>query len=184
MLYTEEFFELVKAHLNPGGVVTLFVQLYESRTPAVKSEIATFFEAFPERHRLGNTYNGAGYDLVLIGQVEPTKIDVDAIEARLDSPEYAQRRAVAARDRHQLGDRPVRRPTPAQAPELKAWLADAQINRDRNLRLQYLAGLGLNLYEQAEIYAGMAKNRAYPENLFTGSPAALAALRAAIARPQ
>ena len=32
MLYTTEFFELVKRHLNPGGVVTLFVQLYESNT--------------------------------------------------------------------------------------------------------------------------------------------------------
>jgi len=30
MLYTKEFFELVKQHLNPGGVVTLFVQLYQS----------------------------------------------------------------------------------------------------------------------------------------------------------
>jgi spermidine synthase len=47
MLYTREFFELAKQHLNPGGVVTLFVQLYESNTEAVKSEIGTFFEAFP-----------------------------------------------------------------------------------------------------------------------------------------
>ena len=29
-LYTREFFEEVKEHLNPGGVMTLFVQLYES----------------------------------------------------------------------------------------------------------------------------------------------------------
>ena len=53
MLYTREFFELAKQHLNPGGAVTLFVQLYESNTEAVKSEIATFFEAFPERRGLG-----------------------------------------------------------------------------------------------------------------------------------
>src|SRR4051812_46315529 len=30
MLYTEEFFELAKSRLNPGGAITLFVQLYES----------------------------------------------------------------------------------------------------------------------------------------------------------
>ena len=30
MLYTKEFFESAKAHLNPGGVVTVFFQLYES----------------------------------------------------------------------------------------------------------------------------------------------------------
>ena len=41
-LYTREFFEIVKRHLNPGGVVTLFVQLYESNPAAVKSEIGTF----------------------------------------------------------------------------------------------------------------------------------------------
>ena len=29
-LYTKEYFELVKQHLNPGGVVTQWVPLYES----------------------------------------------------------------------------------------------------------------------------------------------------------
>ena len=52
MLYSREFFETVKQRLNPGGVVTLFVQLYESNTEAVKSEVATFLEAFPERDGL------------------------------------------------------------------------------------------------------------------------------------
>ena len=89
MLYTREFFELVKQRLNPGGVVTLFVQLYESNTEAVKSEIGTFFEAFPNGMIFANTYNGAGYDLVLLGQVEPTTIDLDEMEARLQRPEYA-----------------------------------------------------------------------------------------------
>ncbi len=60
MLYTREFFDIAKAHLNPGGAVTLFVQLYESNTEAVKSEIATFFEAFPNGIVWGNTNNGAG----------------------------------------------------------------------------------------------------------------------------
>ena len=68
MLYSREFFDLVKRRLNPGGVVTLFVQLYSSNEEAVKSEIATFFEAFPNGIVFGNTYNGAGYDLVLLGQ--------------------------------------------------------------------------------------------------------------------
>ena len=65
MLYTREFFELVKQHLNPGGGVTLFVQLYESNTEAVKSEIATFLEAFPHGTVWANMQNGQGYDLVL-----------------------------------------------------------------------------------------------------------------------
>ncbi len=60
MLYSREFFEIVKQRLNPGGVVTLFVQLYESNTEAVKSEVATFLEAFPNGMIFGNTNNGAG----------------------------------------------------------------------------------------------------------------------------
>ena len=73
----------MKRHLNPGGVVTLFVQLYESNTAAVKSEIGTFMKAFPNSVVWGNTNNGQGYDLVLMGQLEPIKIDVDAMEAKL-----------------------------------------------------------------------------------------------------
>src|SRR4029078_2033941 len=88
-LYTREFFDVVKKHLNPGGVVTLFVQLYESNEAAVKSEVGTFFEAFPNGVVWGNTQKGQGYDRVLSGQVEPTRINLDDMEARLRRPEYA-----------------------------------------------------------------------------------------------
>ena len=97
-LYTREFFEVVKEHLNPGGVVTLFVQLYESNEAAVKSEIATFLEAFPNGAVFANTVNGQGYDLVLFGQLEGGKINVDAVQARLvGSGERADRQVAAAR---------------------------------------------------------------------------------------
>jgi spermidine synthase len=135
MLYTKEFFEAVKAHLNPGVVVTLFVQLYESNTEAVKSEIGTFFQAFPNGVVWGNTYNGQGYDLVLLGQVEPTRIDVDAWEQRLKRPEYA----LIARSMREIGFVSVmdllamlRRP----GVRSHRVAQDASINRDRNLRLR------------------------------------------------
>ena len=51
-------------------------------------------------------------------------------------------------------------------PDLDPWMSDAIINRDRNLRLQYLAGLGLNLYQSDVIYADMLKYARYPEELF------------------
>ena len=62
------------------------------------------------------------------------------------------------------------------------WLRDAVINTDRNLRLQYLAGLGLNLYQSAPIYHNMIADTRYPEHLFTGSKATLDALRVRIER--
>ena len=89
MLYTREFFELAKPHLNPGGVMTLFVQLYESNTEAVKSEIGTFFEAFPNGIVFGNTYNGRRIRPGAARAGRPDAIDIDEMEARLQRPEYA-----------------------------------------------------------------------------------------------
>jgi spermidine synthase len=68
--------------------------------------------------------------------------------------------------------------------DLGPWLQDAAINRDRNLRLQYLAGLGLNLYQSDVIYTDMLSYSQYPEDLFTGSPETLQSLREAIRRMQ
>ena len=102
--------------------------------------------------------------------------------ARLTRARVRAGRAVAARDRHSLGGRSVRAPTPASASDLAPWLADAQINRDRNLRLQYLAGLGLNLYQNAAIYDDILVHRKFPEDLFSGSEERLGQLRAAVQR--
>jgi spermidine synthase len=177
-LYTQEFFDVVKDHLTPGGVVTLFVQLYESNTEAVKSEIATFFKAFPNGVVFGNTNNGGGYDLVLVGQQGTMKIDVDAIEAKLQRPEYQ----VVAQSLREIGFNSATdlfSTFAGNEPMLRPWLADAQINRDRNLRLQFLAGLGLNLYDQAGIYSQMLQYRRFPEGLFTGSPDRIQQIRMA-----
>jgi spermidine synthase len=182
-LYTEEFFNVVKQHLNPGGVVTLFVQLYESNTAAVKSEIGTFFQAFPNGVVWGNTNNGQGYDLVLMGQVEPTKIDLDAMEAKLQSPQYAQ----VAQSLREIGFNSaidLFSTYAGNAQDLAPWLKDAQINHDRNLRLQYLAGMGLNLYQSGPIYSEMLAYARFPEGLFTGSPATMQAIRDAVQRAQ
>ncbi len=45
------------------------------------------------------------------------------------------------------------------------YLRDAPINYDRNLRLQYLAGLGLNQRAAATIYSDITRTRKYPEGL-------------------
>jgi spermidine synthase len=184
MLYTEEFFTLAKSKLNPGGAITLFVQLYESNTEAVKSEIATFMKVFPNGVVWGNTNNGAGYDLVLLGQVEDTKIDVDAIQAKLQRPEYAPM-AQSLREIGMNSAVDLFSTFAGRAKDLQPWLADAAINRDRNLRLQFLAGMGLNLYQSDVIYSGMlAYAHRFPDELFVASPETLDRLRAGIMREQ
>ncbi len=184
MLYTAEFFELAKQHLNPGGVVTLFVQLYESNTEAVKSEIGTFLEVFPNGIVWGNTNEGKGYDLVLLGQVEPTKIDVDAIQAKLQRPEYGPM-AQSLREIGMNSAVDLFSTYAGRKSDLEPWLRNAAINRDRNLRLQYLAGLGLNLYQADTIYAEMLRYVSkVPEDLFIGSDTTKHALFAAIQNAQ
>jgi hypothetical protein len=51
--------------------------------------IATFFEVFPNSAIFANTVRGQGYDVVLIGQADPIRIDIDKMQAKLESPAYA-----------------------------------------------------------------------------------------------
>jgi spermidine synthase len=70
-----------------------------------------------------------------------------------------------------------------QACDLAPWLEHAEINRDRNLRLQYLAGMALNLDNGRSIYDEMLRFRRFPDELFAGSSKSLATLRRAIEQP-
>ena len=178
-LYTKEFWELAKEHLNPGGVVTVWVPLYDSTMAVAKSEIATFFEAFPNGIVWGNTVRGEGYDIVLSGQVEPTRIDVDALERKLASPEFAP----LARSLRQIGfdsATALLQSYAGRGQDLRPWLQGAEINRDRNLRLQFLAGFGVDRDQRMEIYRGIVGYRRFPDDMFVGSPSTLAPLRASL----
>jgi spermidine synthase len=193
-LYTKEYFELVKQHLNPGGVVTQWVPLYESTPPVVKSEVATFFEVFPHgtvwenpQRRTGSDDPDGflGYDTVLLGQVEETKIDIEEVQKRLDRPDHSgvvhslmEVNLWSGLD--QLGPVGLFSKYAGQASDLKGWTADAEINYDRNLRLQYLAGIGYNTQRGHEIATQMWYFCEYPENLFVGSSIRVNVIRAKI----
>ena len=175
-LYTKEFWELAKSRLNPGGVITVFVQLYESSPEAVKSEIATFFEVFPDGVIFGNEYLGEGYDTVLVGQRDPGPIDVAAIQQRLSEERFEPvRRSLQEIGFNSALD--LYGSFAGRAAEMADYLRDAPINYDRNLRLQYLAGLGLNQRAAGVIYNDITRNRKYPEGLFVGSESDLEQLR-------
>jgi len=176
-LYTKEYFEHVKARLNPGGVVTQWVPLYESTEEVVKSEIATFLEVFPNGSVWRNDYtDGSGYDVVLVGRLDEKPINVDAWQAKIDRPEYAAVKASLAEVSYANAIDVLRTYT-GRGKELAPWLVGAEINRDKNLRLQYLAGFGFNYYRQNQIRDAMLKYRTFPEDLFVGSPESLARLR-------
>ena len=180
-LYTREYFELARRQLNPGGVITQWVPLYESSIDAVKSEMATFFGVFPEGAIWGNDDQGEGYDLVLFARAEPLRIDAEALQRRLDQPDHARVKASLA----EVGFATavdLLSTYVGSGRELAAWMSGATINTDLNLRLQYLAGLGLNAYAQDAIYKEMLRYRRFPNEFITGTPATVRAIREAMNR--
>jgi spermidine synthase len=178
-LYTKEFFELAKSKLKPGGVLTVWMPLYENSPAAVKSGIGSFFEVFPLGTIWGNTKEGEGCDTVLLGTLRPPHFDVDNIEKRLDQPEYAAVKN-SLKDIGKYSAVELFATYAGRASQLKDYLADAEINRDRNLRLQYLAGLGMNQYQYGSIYADILRHQRFPDDLFSGSEETLAHLRIAV----
>ncbi len=163
-LYTREYFELVKRHLNPGGLVTQWVPLYESSPDVVRSEIATFFDVFPS----GTVWSSepVGSDLVLLGQANPSSINADAIESRV---QHSQAVAELLRSAGYSTARDLLASYAGRAVDMKPWLEGAEINRDRSLRLQYLAGLRVGWENPESIYASLIRWRKYPDNLFLAS---------------
>jgi spermidine synthase len=167
-LNTVDYYEMCKAHLNPGGVVSLWIPLYESNPATVKSVIGTFFKVFPNGILWNNDNDGEGYDAVLFGQVEPTQIDVVKWQERLDRDDHA--RVKQSLEEVGLASAIGLLTTYAgQASDLQEWMRDAQINTDRNLRLQYLAGMWLNSKLSTEIQNEITSYYKFPDRLFLGS---------------
>ena len=165
-LYSLEYLTLAKNHLTPGGVVTQWIPLYETDVRSVKSEIGTFAAVFPDTTLWNPDLLEEGYDLVALGRVEQTPISEAAIDARL----------VAAPRVKQSLDEVVLKSAfnilgtyAGRGRDLAPWLADAEINRERHLRLQYLAGLAANTDQRFLIFQGILQHRRYPADLFVAS---------------
>jgi spermidine synthase len=108
--------------------------------------------------------------------VDSVPINVDRIQQRLDRPDHA-------RVLESLGDVGFHSAVELLATyigrplDLAAWLEDAQINTDRNLRLQYLGGMGLNAGTHEILFRELLKYRRFPSELFVGDNARLQALK-------
>lgn len=183
VLYSKEYFELCKRRLNPGGVVGQWVPLYESSSDVVKSELATFFDVFPEGTVWSNELDWEGYDTVVLGQVGAPAIDVDAMQRRLSRRDHT--RVAESLDEVGFGSVVALLATYAgRGPELQPWLRDAQINRDGNLRLQYLAGMGRRSRQETQIHDQMLAYRTYPVGLFVASDVYREAIRSWMGPPR
>jgi spermidine synthase len=175
-LYTREYFEMVKRHLKPGGIVTQWVPLYESDMDVVRSEIATFVDVFPDATIWANLQEGQGYDVVLMSRNGSGPIDLAELERRFADPRFAQA-AGSMRQASFATPFDLLATYGGRGSDLGPWLAGAEINRDRNLRLQYLAGMQLNRYQGGAIFESMARYRTFPDSLFAGPEALKAQLK-------
>lgn len=178
-IYSKEYFESVKQHLKPGGYFSLYVPLYETDERTIKSELATFFSAFPYGTIWANLRDGEGYDMVFMGQAEPLTVNVDEVQQRLERPDYAP----VAQSLREVGSGSAAELLSSyagQAADLEPWIHGAEINRDRDLRLQYLGGWGINSAMADYLYRQIVKYRRPPVNLFTGSPQKLQFLMGAM----
>jgi spermidine synthase len=165
-LYTKEYFETVKQHLNKGGLVTQWVPLYESSVEAVKSEIKTFFEVFPYGTVWLNERGGEGYDVITLGSNEPLIIDGAALEKRLNNVILTPILKPVGLDTAAS----VLRTYGGRAEDLKEWTAKGQTNYDADLRLQYLAGSAAGEFLASAIQSQIVQYRRFPEGLLNVTP--------------
>lgn len=182
-LNTVEYYRMCKEHLKPGGVMSLWIPIYESNDETIKSVISTFFQVFPNGVLFSNDLEGKGYDAILLGQAEPIRIDLDNLQELLARPDYARVRESLidvgfGADTGGITWQPNMWGDPVvallatyagRAVDMGEWMEGAQINTDRNLRLQYLAGMSLNMHMETEILKGILKYYRFPEDIFTGS---------------
>jgi spermidine synthase len=175
-LYSQEYFALARAHLNPGGVVSQWLPLYQSSEATIRGEVATFFSAFPGGTLWANDVRGQGYDMVMVGSNRRQSIDLDGLNARLRRPDHAG----VVRSLADVGFTSAAGLLACYAgrqEDLAPWLVGAEINRDARLWLQYQAGLETFVEDEAQISRHLSAYRVFPDDLFVGSDELKAAIR-------
>ena len=175
-LNTREYYQMCKDHLNPGGIMALWMPFYESSLETTKSLISTFFEVFPDGIIWSNDISGEGYDAVLFGQVGGTVIDVDELQEKLNDDAHRD----VKKSLREVGFNSaidLLATYAGQASDMKEWMKGAQINEDRNLRLQYIAGMWYNSYVEKDILNDILQYYRFPDNIFKGSESSLLSLK-------
>jgi spermidine synthase len=119
--------------------------------------------------------------MVFMGHLDQPRIDVDAVEARLARPEFApvleSLREIGVNSAVDMFSTYM-----GTRADFAPWLQGAEINRDRDLRLQYLGGWGINSNLADPIYREMLRYRRISSHPFTGSPERVNALLAYLVR--
>jgi len=172
ILFSREYYEIVKARLEPGGIATQWVPLYETSELAIRIQMRTFIDAFPNGTVWNTAITGRGYDVVLVGGTGPLELDLESIDRRMrtNARLFQSLREVRISSAVDLVST-----YGTNGADMKKWLEGVPVNRDFSLKLEYISGLALNAGEADPIYEHMIAGRSIPP--FTGSAGSLAELR-------
>jgi spermidine synthase len=174
VLFSREYYALVRARLRPGGIATQWVPLYDTSEEAIKIQMRTFTEAFPNGSVWNSAITGRGYDVVLLGQTAARRLDVQAIQRRIDR---TARITASLQEVKIFSAVDLLATYGVGASDMKSWVAGTPVNRDFSLKLEYISGLALNEQNADAIYAGMVAHKAFPEGLFAAPADTLSELR-------
>src|SRR5262249_11714385 len=136
---------------------------------------------FPQGTVWSNYLNGDGYDLVLMGRLDTSAINIDEVQKRLEAPQYS-RVAASLDDVRITSAADLFAAYTGRASDLSSMLLGVQVNRDLNMRLQYIAGWGVNSVSADEIYRNILSHRTFPDGLLEGTRDRIETLRDVLSR--
>jgi spermidine synthase len=82
-LYTQEYYELQKKRLKPGGIAAQWIPLHSQGQKEVDMHFKTFQSVFP--HTMG--WISVANEILIIGSDQPIRIDFEKLKTRLEEPE-------------------------------------------------------------------------------------------------
>ncbi len=85
-VFTREFFELARQHLNPGGVLAQWVQIYSMSKEDVMLVLNTFHEVFPHV----TVWQASEGDMVLLGSDAELPCDYGSLRSSMRQPGVAE----------------------------------------------------------------------------------------------
>ncbi|HKC61608.1 MAG TPA: fused MFS/spermidine synthase [Myxococcales bacterium] len=85
-LFTEDFFQLARTRLRPGGLMAQWFHTYEMGDDNAQLVLRTFRKVFPHT----TVWQTLGYDLLLIGSDRPLRLDAAELEKRMSVPEVRE----------------------------------------------------------------------------------------------
>jgi spermidine synthase len=82
-LYTQEYYELQKKRLKPGGIAAQWIPLHSQGEKEVDMHFKTFKSVFP--YTMG--WVSVANEILIIGSDQPIRIDFEKLKKRLEEPE-------------------------------------------------------------------------------------------------